>query len=100
MTEKQETSLSEETTEAVASVSANVTRPFHGVITADGGLGWAHPGDVLDVTPDRRAELLSAELIEREEGDPAPQQGAAKPIGAPRDTTRKLKVSGSTKAKA
>lgn len=100
MTEKQETSLSEETTEAVASVSAIVIRPFHGVITADGGLGWAHPGDVLDVTPNRRAELLSAELIEREEGDPASVQGAATAIGAPRDTTRKLKVSGSTKAKA
>lgn len=100
MTDKQETAPAEAKDEAAEKVSAKVVRPFHGVITADGKQGWAHPGNVLEVTPARRAELLSAELIEREKGNPAPEQGNAEPIAAPRDKTRKLNVTGTPKAKA
>lgn len=100
MTDKQETAPAEANHEAVETVSAKVVRPFHGVITADGKHGWAHPGDVLEVTPARRAELLSAELIEREKGDPAPDQSGSEPIGAQRDKTRKLNVAGTAKPKA
>lgn len=100
MTDKQETAPAEANDETVETVSAKVVRPFHGVITADGKQGWAHPGDVLEVAPARRAELLSAELIEREKGDPAPEQGNVEPIEAQRDKTRKLNVTGTSKAKA
>lgn len=100
MTDKQETTSAEAEDAAVETVSAKVVRPFHGIITADGKHGWAHPGDVLEVTPARRAELLSAELIEREKGDPAPDQGDAEPIDAQRDKTRKLHVAGTAKPKA
>lgn len=79
-----------------AAVPAKATRPFHGVKDAEGTVGWVQTDEIIDVTPERRAELVAAGMIEREDGDVPEGETAeiAEPLGAGRQKTRKLKVAG------
>ncbi|MNR97630.1 hypothetical protein D3C72_288140 [compost metagenome] len=81
---------------ALPAVPAKATRPFHGVKDVEGTVGWVQPDEIIDVTPARRAELVAAGMIEREDGD-APEvetSQAAEPLGGTGQKNRKLKVSG------
>ena len=53
--------------------------------------GWVQPGDETEVTAARKRDLARNGLLQGEDGE----NEDVRPLGEPRDTTRKLHVSGS-----